>query len=91
MLPEKGSVMETQMTAIETTGTVDEQRELRLDHPLPIPGPARVRVIVFYPPKDEPWNESEWLRTAARNPAFDFLKDAKEDIYTLADGKPFVD
>jgi hypothetical protein len=36
-------------------------------------------------------DESEWLKAVARNPAFDFLKDPEEDIYTLADGKPFYD
>lgn len=35
--------------------------------------------------------EFEWLKAAARNPAFDFLKDPEEDIYTLDDGKPFSD
>lgn len=35
--------------------------------------------------------EYEWLKAAARSPAFDFLKDPEEDIYTLADGKPFHD
>jgi hypothetical protein len=34
-------------------------------------------------------DESEWLRTASTNTAFDFLKDVAEDIYTLEDGKPF--
>ena len=28
---------------------------------------------------------------AAHNPAFDFLKDPAEDIYTLSDGKLFRD
>lgn len=75
------------MTAIELTGTVDERRQLQLDDLLPIPGPKRVRVIVLYSPIDE-WSEMEWLQAAARNPAFDFLKDPEEDIYSLADGKP---
>lgn len=35
--------------------------------------------------------EYEWLRATARSPAFDFLKNPEEDIYTLADGKPFHD
>jgi len=35
--------------------------------------------------------EMEWLRAAAVNPAFDFLKEPEEDIYTLADGRPFCD
>jgi len=30
-------------------------------------------------------------QTATTSPAFDFLKDAAEDIYTAADGKPFDD
>jgi hypothetical protein len=75
------------MTAIELTGTVDERRQLQLDDLLPIPGPKRVRVIVLYSLVDE-WSEMEWLQAAARNPAFDFLKDPEEDIYSLADGKP---
>ena len=36
-------------------------------------------------------NETEWLQAAAKNLAFDFLKDPKEDIYTLSDGRPFHD
>lgn len=35
--------------------------------------------------------EFELLKAAARNPAFDFLKDPEEDTYTLNDGKPFHD
>jgi tetratricopeptide (TPR) repeat protein len=41
--------------------------------------------------KDGDIDDSEWLQAAATNPAFDFLKDPEEDIYTLADGKPFND
>jgi len=82
--------MEATMTAIETTGTIDEHHQLQLDSPLSIPGPLRVRVIVMYPLVEE-WDETEWLQAAARNPAFDFLQDPEEDIYSLADGKPFHD
>ncbi|MBU4225023.1 MAG: hypothetical protein KKC71_04300 [Chloroflexi bacterium] len=35
------------MTALELTGTIDEDCQLKLDTKLPIPGPKRVRVIVF--------------------------------------------
>ncbi len=82
--------MESAMTAIETTGTVDEQHQLRLDSTLPISGPLRVRVLVLYPIADE-WDETEWQYAAGRNPAFAFLSEPREDIYTLADGKPFRD
>jgi len=82
--------METKMTAIELTGTVNEHCQLQLDDLLPIPGPKRVRVIVLYSLLDE-WDEKKWLQAAARNPAFGFLKDPEEDIYSLADGKPIND
>ena len=82
--------MESAMTAIEMTGTIDEHRQLRLDGTLPVPGPMRVRVLVLYPLGEE-WDEMEWLQAASRNPAFAFLKDAEEDLYTLADGEPFDD
>jgi len=78
------------MAAIEMTGTIDEHHQLRLDGTLPVPGPMRVRVLVLYPLSGE-WDEMEWLRAAARNPAFAFLKDPEEDLYTMADGKPFHD
>jgi len=83
-------IMEGTMTAIEVSGRIDEQHRLELDAPLPIGGPRRVRVIVLYP-ADEDWDEIEWLQTAANNPAFDFLKDAAEDIYSATDGEPFRD
>ncbi len=78
------------MAAIEMTGTIDEHRRLRLDETLPVPGPMRVRVIVLYPLHDE-WDETEWLQVAARNPAFAFLHDPAEDIYSVTDGEPFCD
>jgi hypothetical protein len=82
--------METTLTAIEMTGTINEYHELQLDDILPIPGPKRVRVIVMYPAVDQS-DEREWLHGASQSPAFDFLKDPEEDIYTLIDGKPYHD
>ena len=79
--------METTMTAIELTGTIDEYQHLQLDSALPIRGPKRVRVIVLYSLDDE-WTEQEWLRAAATNPAFEFLNDPAENIYSLTDGEP---
>ena len=80
--------MEATLTAVEMTGTIDEDRHLHLDTLLPISGPRRVRVIVLYPPEEE-LSETAWLQAAAKNPAFAFLHDAAEDIYSLTDGKPF--
>ena len=80
--------MQATMTAIEMSGTIDEHRQLTLDGMLPVSGPIRVRVIVLYPRTDD-WDEAEWLHAAARNPAFESLHEPEEDIYSLADGKPF--
>lgn len=82
--------MEQTMVAVETSGRIDERHRLELDAPLPITGPRRVRVIVLYTADDD-WDETEWLRASAHNPAFDFLKDAAEDIYMPTDGVPFRD
>lgn len=79
--------MEVATKAIETTGTVDAQRQLVLDEPIPVAGPAHVRVIILFEGADI--DEMEWLRAAAANPSFDFLKEPEEDIYTLADGRAF--
>lgn len=82
--------MEAAMTAIEMTGTVDEDHRLRLDEALPVSGPMRVRVIVLYP-SNEGMDEDEWLRAASRNPAFRDLEAPEEDVYSLEDGDPFLD
>ncbi len=88
-LQEQGIVvMESALTAIELTGTVDEHQHLQLDTTLPILGPKRVRVIVLYSPTDE-LDEVEWLHAAANNPAFNDLNAPDEDIYSLEDGQPF--
>jgi len=78
------------MNAIETTGIVEAQHQLRLDEPLPIPGLSRVRVIVLVP-EAEDISEEAWTKAASGSPAFDFLKGAAEDVYSTADGKPFQD
>lgn len=78
------------LKAIEVGGTIDEQRRLQLDELLPIVGPSRVRVIILIP-NEVDIDEKAWFQAAASNPAFDFLKDPEEDIYTIADGKTFDD
>ena len=50
--------------------------------------PVRVSHLL---PKESNISETKWLQAAAANPAFDFLKDPEEDIYTLSDGRPFYD
>ena len=83
--------IEVPMTAIEMTGTVDENRQLKLDGELPFVGPKRVRVIVLSPLTEiaDDWDEMEWLKASLSNSAFEYLRDPEEDIYTIRDGKPF--
>ena len=76
--------------AIETTATINAERQLVLDEPLPVAGPTRVRVIVLLSEQAD-IDEKEWLRAAQASSAFDFLKAPEEDIYTLTDGRPFHD
>ena len=85
--------MEVPMTAIEMTGTVDENHQLKLDSALPFAGPKRVRVIVLSPLTDIPddFNEADWLKASLNNPAFEYLRDPEEDIYTISDGKPLYE
>jgi hypothetical protein len=85
--------MEVPMTAIEMTGTVDENHQLKLDGALPFAGPKRVRVIVLSPLTEfaDEWSEMEWLKASLSNPAFEYLRDSEEDIYTISDGKPFYE
>ncbi len=81
--------MNNTMRAVEVTGSIDEHGHLHLDQPLTLIGPSRVRILLLT--EEGSITESEWLRAASRNAAFDFLKDPAEDIYTIADGEPFRD
>lgn len=78
------------LTAVETTGTIRAKSTLELDEALPFDAPTRVRVIVLFS-DDEDLGEKEWMKAASKNEVFEFLGDAGEDIYTLADGKPLQD
>jgi hypothetical protein len=49
---------------------------------------AQVRVIILVEEKDD-IRDDDWLKSAAHNPAFDFLHNPEEDLYTPHDGKPF--
>ncbi len=75
--------------ATELTGVVDEEGNLHLDAPISQVNPGRVRVILLSA-EDADGDEEAWLRSAANNPAFDFLHDPAEDIYGPDDGKTFL-
>jgi len=76
------------LIAIETTGRIEQSGRIVIDETFSVSAPTSVRIIVLFP-ENEDFSENEWLQAASKNPAFDFLNEPDEDIYTLADGKPF--
>ena len=75
------------LTAIETTGTIEQSGRITIDETFSVSAPTSVRVIVLFP-ETEDFSESEWRQAATTNEAFNFLNDPEEDIYSLTDGKP---
>lgn len=51
--------------------------------------PALKDALVEETKDDGEITDDEWVRSAAQNTAFDFLRDSEEDIYSVSDGKPF--
>ena len=76
--------------ALEVSAEIDEQRNIHISGPLPIAGPRRVRLIILFDDGSDV-DEQEWLHAAARNPAFAFMAEEGEDLYSLADGWPLDD
>ena len=75
------------LTAIETTGTIEQNGRIVIDETFSVNAPTSVRVIVLFPESDD-LSEAEWRQAATKNEVFDFLNAPEEDIYSLADGKP---
>ncbi len=81
--------MTHELHAIETTGKIIDARHIETEALLPVG--RQVRVLVLLPEASaDDIPEREWLIAASNNPAFAFLGDAAEDLYSLEDGEPFV-
>lgn len=74
------------MNTIRLTGYVDDERLLHLQLPGSVP-PGQVDVVVKFPSSDEDDAGRDWMHNVAHEWA-DELSDEREEIYTLADGKP---
>ena len=72
------------MKAIETTGQIDHEGNLHLSKPL-LEKDKKVKVIVLVPEGENEEEEMLWLKSASKNPAFSFLEDPAEEIYSLKD------
>ena len=78
------------MKAIETTTITDKKGYLKLNMSLQIKEKP-VKVIILMEENEDEDEEVIWMQAISTNPVFDFLKDKKEDIYKITDGKPFND
>ena len=79
------------MKAIEITTKTDKTGHLKINYPMN-KRDSNVRIIILVDEKnDEVDEEMLWLNSISSNPAFDFLKDSNENIYSLTDGEPFND
>ena len=79
------------MKSIEINTKTDKQGHLRINYPLNKKD-KKVRVIILLDEQnDDIDEEKKWLNSIQSNPAFDFLKEPSENIYTLTDGEPFND
>lgn len=78
------------MRAIEIQSKTDKNGHLRVDYQLDKSN-SNVRILILV---DDSYDENEekiWMDSITSNPAFDFLNDPAEDIYSIKDGDPFND
>jgi len=78
------------MKAIEIFSETDQDGVLKICYKINKSN-SKVRVLILYDDKNESDDEKLWLAALSKNPAFDFLNDPAEDIYTLKNGEPFND
>jgi len=79
------------MRAIEINSKTDGKGLLRLNYNLNKSN-SRVRILILL--DDDIQNSDEellWMQSVSSNPAFDFLKDSAENVYSITDGEPIDD
>ncbi|WP_016777734.1 hypothetical protein [Anaerophaga thermohalophila] len=79
------------MKAIEIKSKTDRQGNLKIDYPVHKSN-RKVRVLILLDEEDKlDDEESLWMKSVSHNPAFEYLADESEDIYTVNDGEPLDD
>lgn len=78
------------MKAIEIKTQTDDQGDLNFNYKVG-KAESKVRVLILLDDETETDEEILWKKSISSNPAFNFLNDANEDIYSLKDGLPFND
>jgi hypothetical protein len=76
------------MKAIEINSKTDKYGHLKIDCTLDR-SDSDVRVLILIEEESSDKEEEKlWMNSISRNPAFDFLNDPQEDIYSLKEGEP---
>ena len=78
------------MKAIEINLKTDKTGRLKINYKLD-KSESNVRVLILLDEDSSEQEEKLWMNSISKNPAFDFLNDSVEDIYSLKDGEPFND
>lgn len=79
------------MKTIEIQSKTDTHGNLRIDYQLDKPE-KNVRVLIMFGDEtNESDEENLWLESISNNPAFDFLAEESEGIYSVSDGEPLSD
>ena len=77
------------MKAIEIKSKTDKNGNLKIEYKLDKLD-SNVRILILVDDDTELDEEKLWLESISSNPAFNFLNDKSEDIYSLNDGEPFI-
>jgi hypothetical protein len=79
------------MRAIEIRSKTDVAGNLRIDFPVHKSN-KNVRVIILLDEEEQAEeDEALWMKAVSKNPAFEYLNDDSENIYTVNDGEPLYD
>jgi hypothetical protein len=76
------------MQALEAFGLIDNQGIIQLKYPLSVKN-KKAKLIILIDEDDDDFTNLEWHKAITNNPAFDFLYDDAENIYSLTDGIVF--
>jgi len=77
------------MRAIEINTMTDKNGHLKINYPIN-KKESNVRLIILVDDSNDD-DDKLWMKAVTSNPAFDFLNEPTENIYSLTDGEPFND
>jgi hypothetical protein len=79
------------MKAIEINSKTDAAGHLKIDYKLNKSN-SHVRVLILVEEDSQKQEEENlWLSSISKSPAFSFLNEPVEDVYSINDGEPFND